>query len=73
MSDSDAPEEEHWLQVAKEALLKAEAADSDHSESAQIMKLIAAIQGLLGDRQKGSEAALGITPAMKAMSRQGGY
>jgi hypothetical protein len=43
--------------------------DQDHVDKAQIAKCIAIVQGILGSRQKGSEAAIGITASHKAMSR----
>ena len=65
----DTGDTEHWLQVAKDALQKAENGEEDHIESAEILKWIVGIQKLLGDRQKGAESAFGITSAHKAMSR----
>lgn len=65
----DSPDVEALLQQAKDALQKAEDAESDHIDSATILKCIVAIQGILAQRQKGAESALGVTPAHKAMSR----
>jgi hypothetical protein len=70
----DSPDVESLLQEAKDALQQAEAAEQDHVDSQTILKCIAAIQGILAQRQKGAESALGVTPAHKAMSRStGGY
>lgn len=65
----DSNQVEELLVVAKAALQKAEAAETDHIDMQTILKCIAAIQGILASRQKGAESALGVTPAHKAMSR----
>lgn len=60
---------EKLLMIAKAALQQAEQVESDHIDMATINKCIVAIQSLLADRQKQSEAALGVQPAHKAMAR----
>ena len=69
---SDGPDNsdvESLLNEAKDALQKAEKAETDHIDMQTILKCITAIQGILASRQKGAESALGVTPAHKAMSR----
>jgi hypothetical protein len=65
----DSPDVESLLQEALDALKQAEAAEEDHVDTQTIMKCMAAIQGILAQRQKGAESALGVTPAHKAMAR----
>lgn len=57
------------LQRAIDALKVAESAEPDHSDSATILKCLAALQGILATRQKNAESALGVTPAHKGMAR----
>lgn len=65
-SDGDAEQDLHDALDALQNFLKD---DQDHVDKAAVAKCIAAIQGILGSRQKGAESALGVTPAHKAMSR----
>jgi hypothetical protein len=68
----DSPEAEKFLTDAMTALQGFLGVEQDHVDKALIEKCTTIIQGLLGSRQKGAEAALGITPAHKAMSRSYG-
>lgn len=65
----DNPNAEQDLHDAMDALQKFMQDEQDHVDKAAVAKCIAAIQNILGARQKGAESALGITPAHKAMSR----
>jgi hypothetical protein len=61
---------EDWLKVAIEAAKKAADADeTDDIETADVMKAIVVLQGLLSGRQKQNEALMGGGPATKALSR----
>jgi hypothetical protein len=65
-----------WEEDLRNALdaLRALANDApDHVEANIVDKCIAALSGLTAKRQSGAESALGVTPAHKAMSRNGGY
>lgn len=68
-----APTAEEDLQDALDALHKFMQNEDDHGDKAAVAKCIAALQGLLGARQKGAESALGVTPAHKAMARARAY
>ena len=61
---------EDWLRVAIEAAKNAADADeTDDIETADVMKAIQVLQGLLSGRQKEQEALMGGGPATKALSR----
>lgn len=57
------------LQNAIAALRELEGDAEDHQEAAVIATCIAQLRKLTAQRQSGAEAALGVTPAHKAMSR----
>ena len=57
------------LQNALDALRELAADAQDHGETNVIDKCIAALSALTAKRQAGHEAALGVTPAHKAMQR----
>lgn len=65
-SDGDAEQDLHDAIDALHSFLKD---DEDHIDKATVAKCVASIQNILASRQKGSESALGVTPAHKAMSR----
>ena len=69
-SDGDWEED---LRNALDALRTLANDATDHGETNVIDKCIAALSGLTAKRQAGAESALGVTPAHKAMSRNGGY
>lgn len=62
---------EEDLHDALDALRKLANDATDHGETNIIDKCIAALSGLTAKRQSGSESALGVTPAHKAMARAG--
>lgn len=64
--DGDAEQDLHDALDSLQSFLKD---DSDHVDKAQVAKCVSIVQGILAARQKGSESALGVTPAHKAMSR----
>lgn len=66
---ADSPDAEQDLHDAIDALHQFMQDETDHVDKAAVAKCIAAIQAILGTRQKGAEAAFGITAAHKSMSR----
>lgn len=60
---------EQDLQQAIAALRELEGDAQDHQEASVIATCIAQLRKLTAQRQAGAEAALGVTPAHKAMSR----
>ncbi len=64
--DGDGEQDLHEALDALHAFLQD---DQDHIDKAQIAKCISIVQTILANRQKGSESALGITPAHKSMAR----
>lgn len=44
--------------------------ESDEQETAQATKALVIVQGLLASEEKNNEAAMGTTPAHKAMAKQ---
>jgi hypothetical protein len=64
---------EEDLRNAIDALRTLASDATDHNEMNIVDKCIAALTGLTAKRQAGAESALGVTPAHKAMSRNGGY
>lgn len=60
---------EQDLQAAIAALRELEGDAQDHQEASVIATCIANLRKLTAQRQAGHEAALGVSPAMKAMKR----
>jgi hypothetical protein len=65
----DNPDAASALKSAVDALHAAFAAEEDDQDRAAIAKALTAVQSIMGGRQKQDEAALGTTPAHKAMAR----
>ncbi len=60
---------EQDLHAALDALRELEGDAQDHQEASVIATCIAQLRKLTAQRQAGAEAALGVTPSSKAMSR----
>ena len=65
----DTPDVESALRQALELLTQAQSQEQDDQDTLAIQKAMIAIQSVLGTRQKQNEAAMGTTPAHKAMGR----
>ncbi len=63
------PEELAALQEASAAIQKYIGVETDEVDKAAGAKILASIHALLGGRQKEQESALGISPALKMVSR----
>lgn len=60
------------MKLAMEAVLKAGQAEPDEEDKAALAKVFAALQQILAKDQKENDAALGTTPAHKALRSQAG-
>ena len=61
--------ESHLEQMLMHARMAMDAQDADNQERATISKAITLLRGLMGDREKQSDAAMGVTPQVRAMRR----
>lgn len=61
--------ESHLEQMLLHARMAMDASDADNQERATISKAITILRSLMGDREKQSDAALGVTPQVRAMRR----
>lgn len=71
--EDDGPEqgslETHLEQMLMHARMALDAQDADNQERATISKAITILRSLMGDREKQSDAAMGVTPQVRAMRR----
>jgi len=61
------------LRNAIESLQEYVSQEDDDINSEAASKVLAGLYKILANEQKNSEAAMGVTPAHKAMRRSGGY
>lgn len=65
----DNPDAEAALKAAIDSIHTYLSAEEDDQDKSVAAKCLAQLQGIMGTRQKQDEAALGTTPAHKAMGR----
>ncbi len=73
LEEDQGPEQEsmesHLEQMLMHARMAMDAQDADNQERATISKAITILRSLMGDREKQSDAALGVSPQVRAMRR----